>query len=166
MIEAPWMRSKLKMPAGRPDKDIDKYIDRIYMKNKALIDVTINDINKATQDYRMGPGIGSPQAWFKHTVKDFLRESKKFTIKDAIEHIGQSSDYFSKNERSLQNISRAIRSDENFKRFRKIIGYKEIDWNQLVYKESTDTATIFVYGNIRIEAPYDSKYGHLNFYIE
>lgn len=167
MIEAIWMKPKLKMPSGRANKNIDEYIERIYKENKVLIDGTIQEVNMISQGSRIGRGITEPpNMWFRRTIKEILSSHKDLTIKDAVKLVGSSTDFLNPEERSLQNITKAIRKEENFSRFRKIIGYKEINWNKLEYVGEESKKTVFRYGNVIIEAPWDSKYGHLNFYVE
>lgn len=165
MKEADWMKSKLKMPAGRANKNEDEYIDRIYKENKIVIESTVKDINRLTEGFRMGSGITDSRKWFKRTVKELMEDRNIKSVKEAIQVLGRSTDFLSQSERSLQNIVRAIRKDENFKRFRKMIRYEEIDWNKLKYDGIEGKSSVFIYGNLVIEAPSDSKYGHLNFYI-
>lgn len=163
MKEAIWMKPKLRMPTGRVNKDINEYIDRIYKTNKNLIDGAVNRVNEVYAGYGYGIDI-VPDKWFKETVKRYMKQEKS-TVKEAVEMIGRGTDFLSPEERGLNNIVKAIRNEGNFKRFRKLLKYQEIDWNKLEVDPNNKRAYIYG-GNLVIEAPDGSRYGQLSFYIK
>lgn len=159
MKKAPWMMSKLKMPSGRPNADIDKYIERIYMTNKASIDTMIEQLNAMTEGYRIGPGIKNPQRWFTRTVKEYTEAVKGSTVKDAVEAIGLSSDFHTIEERTLRGTARFIQQSGNWEKFKKeALKFGEINWNNLTY---TGNSHEFYYKDLIIILPKDSQYGEI-----
>lgn len=160
MKNAPWMISKLKMPSGRPNSDIDKYIERIYIINKAQVDTMIQRVNDITEGLRFGSGITvPPEQWLNRTVKDYLNTVKGSTVKDAIEAIGLGSDFNIREERELRGASKFIQQEGNWEKFKKeALKFGEINWNNLTY---TGNSREFYYKDLLIILPRDSQYGEI-----
>ena len=139
------MKSKLSVPTGRVNKNIDEYIRRAYQLNKGVVQEAVREFNE-------GPNLFGtfidPYEFFSEEVK--ARIDSRTSVQDAIKEFGRTEAFITKAERRLYNAQQGITSErEAYNAFRRVWGWqKKIDWTQL---KRTEDPNVYVMGHVLID---------------
>ena len=129
------------VPRGRINKNIDEWIDKAYELNKQLIDSKTGGIKAGSK------------AWFRDTVKSYIREDN-MTPGEAVKYVGKSEVFRSRAERQLENIWRGIRKDpQTWNRFKKYAGISnlgQVEWNEMDYARGETNKFVYM-GRVLID---------------
>lgn len=151
------LESKIKLPPGRVNKDVDAYIDRVYEYNKGLFEAMRDEVNART----MIPAarIRDMRALVRENIKGFLDVSHG-DVREAVRAFGRSADFYTKQERRTLWVEHHIRSNQELlNEFRRVYGWsKKIAWDELRMED----AYTFNIAGIIIALPRDSK-GNIKF---
>lgn len=146
------LESKVKLPPGRVNKDIDAYLDRVYEHNRTLFDQMQATINARS----MIPAarIRDMKKLVVENIKGYL-EMTHGDIKEAVKAFGRSADFYTKQERRMKWVESHLRENPQlFDEFRRAYGWnKKVDWDNM----RMDDAYTFVLGGVVIAFPRDSK---------
>lgn len=94
------VKAKFDIPSGRVNKDLRKWAQKAYLLNKETIDDVIN---------RIGIKAG-PEEWFVQAVTAVVRE-QKITPKEAVQQIGHSVGFVSREDVNRENLARNLTSN-------------------------------------------------------
>lgn len=151
------LESKIKLPPGRVNKDVDAYIDRVYEYNKELFEKIRDDVNARS----MIPTarIRDMKKLVKENIKGFM-DMAHGDVREAVKAFGRSADFYTKQERRTKWVESHIREHEELlKEFRRVYGWqKKIAWDELRIED----AYTFSIGGVIISLPRDSK-GNIKF---
>lgn len=141
-------QSRLKMPAGRANADLDKYLDRIFEQNRSTIQEAVDKINNDPANIPGWGGI-SAKKWFKANMEAHMEKTGD-DVKKALEKLGRTEMFLTRTERRLNNIEKTIRSNpELLRQLRMANGWRnKLDWDQL---SITQDNNIYRLGNIVID---------------
>lgn len=146
------LESKIKLPAGRVNKDIDAYLERVYQHNKPLFDKMEEEINARSmiEAFR----VRDMRALLKENVKGYL-DMTHGDIRKAVLAFGTSADFYTKGERRVRWVEDHIRTHEDLlSEFRRAYGWqKKIAWEELRMED----AYTYTLGGVMILIPRDSK---------
>lgn len=139
-------KSRLMMPPGRANTDLDAYLERIYQYNKATVDKVAYEMNNEP-GVMEGWGISGRTLFFEN-VKGHM-ELTGDGVRAAVEKFGRTELFLNRTERRLNNVEKTLRGDpELLRRIRKANGWKnKLDWDIL---SITADQNIYRLGNIYI----------------
>lgn len=140
--------SRLKMPPGRANKDLDDYLERIFQYNRVALQKVADDLNNDPRNM-IGWGGVSAKKLFVSQVKEHMRLTDD-DLKTTIEKLGRTELFLSRTDRRLNNVEKTIRSDPQLlRRLRLINGWSnKLDWDKL---SITQNSHIYRMGNIVID---------------
>lgn len=139
------------VPKGRINKNIDDWIDKAY------------ELNKTTIDSKTGGIRAGSKAWFRDTVKSYIREDG-MTPSEAVKYVGRSEVFRSRAERQLENVWQGLRKNpQAWRRFKHAAGISnlgQVDWNDLDYARGETNQFVYA-GKVLIDitdSPYEIRF--------
>lgn len=139
------------VPRGRINKNVDDWIDKAYELNKQMIDSKTGGIKAGSK------------AWFRDTVKSYIREDG-MTPAEAVKYVGKSEVFRSRAERQLENVWSGIRKNpktwNRFKKYAGISNLSQVNWQDMDYARGETNKFVYA-GKVLIDitdSPYEIRF--------